>query len=196
MIQFLPKPDEKLIEITCIFVPEKENLRKGIGKMLLNALIEKAKESKPYFDNDTAFALITWAFQVPGRFPQHEFYKRMGFKQVSKDRPFLLYYTLKQGYIYVPEDKEYIPQEEDKGKALIFYDPSCPFCIYFSEKIKETLREVAPYLPIRMINQFEEPEEVKKRGKVSSCIVNQKLIESFFLDKENFQKEVAEALKE
>ncbi len=195
MIQFLPRPDEKLIEITCIFVPEKENLRKGIGKMLLNALIEEAKESNPYFDNDSAFALITWAFQVPGRYPQHEFYKKMGFRQVSEDEPSLLYYPLKQGYVYAPKSEKYIPQEEDKGKALIFYDPSCPFCIYFSEKIKESLKEVAPNINIRMVNQFEEVEEVKKRGKISFCIVNQKPIASFFLDKGNFQKEVMEALK-
>jgi len=194
MIQYLPKPEEKLMEITCIFIPEKENLRKGIGKMLLNSLIEDARKPKPYFDDDSALALITWAFQVPGRFPQHEFYKRMGFKQVNRDEPFLLYYPLKQGYTYTPEDKEYIPQEEDKDKALIFYDPSCPFCIYFSEKIKETLRQVAPHLPVRLINQFEEADEVKKRGKVPFCIVNQRPIESLFLDKENFQKEVAEAL--
>jgi hypothetical protein len=47
-----------------------------------------------------------------------------------------------------------------------------------------------------MINQFDESEEVEKRGKIFPCIVNQKPIESFFLDKENFQREVKEALKD
>jgi GNAT superfamily N-acetyltransferase len=121
MIQYLPYPKEKFINITCTFVPEKENLRKGIGKMLLNALIEEASEPKPYFENEIPYALITWAFQVPGRYPQHEFYLKMGFKQVSKDEPFLLYYPLKEGFVYSPEAKEYMPQGEDKGKALIFY---------------------------------------------------------------------------
>ena len=67
--------------------------------------------------------------------------------------------------------------------------------MYFSEKIRESLREVAPSIPIRLINQFEEREEVEKRGRVSFCIVNRKPIRSFFLDKESFQKEVAEALE-
>jgi len=195
IIQFLPKLEEKLIEITCIFVPEKENLRKGIGKMLLNALVEEAKGPKPYFDNDSALALIAWAFEVPGIYPQYEFYKKMGFKEASKDEPFLFYYPLKDGYIYTLKSKEYIAQEEDKGKALIFFDPTCPFCIYFSEKIIESLKEVSPDIYIRMINQFEEVEEIKKREKVSFCIVNQKPIESFFSDKENFQREVKEALE-
>ena len=114
MIQYLPKPEEKLIEITCIFVPDEENLRKGIGRMLLNALIEEAKEPKPYFENETPYALVTWAFQVPEMYPQHEFYKKMGFRQVREENPFLLYYPLKEGYIYTP--KEYSPQEEDRER--------------------------------------------------------------------------------
>jgi len=113
----------------------------------------------------------------------------------KKDEPFLLYYPLKEGFVYIPKSKEYIPQEEDEGKILIFYDPSCPFCIYFLEKKKELVKEVAPEVPTRIINQFEEPEEVEKRGKISFCIVNGKPIKSFFMDKENFQKEVKEALK-
>jgi len=66
------------------------------------------------------------------------------------------------------KEEKFIPQEEDRGKALIFYDPSCPFSIYFSEKIKESILEVAPDIPIRIINKFEEPEETKKRGRVPS----------------------------
>jgi len=31
LIQYQPNPEERLVEITCIFVPEKEHLRKGIG---------------------------------------------------------------------------------------------------------------------------------------------------------------------
>ncbi|NMC68226.1 MAG: hypothetical protein GYA61_08380 [Spirochaetales bacterium] len=119
----------------------------------------------------------------------------MGFKQVSKDEQFLLYYPLKQGYIYTPQSIEYVPQEEDKGLALIFYDPFCPWCIYFSEKIKETLKEIAPDLPLKMFNEFENEEEVKKRGKVYSCIVNQTPIHSIIMAKKNFQKEVMNALK-
>lgn len=195
MIQYQPKPDEKLVEITCIFVPNKENLRKGIGKTLLKSLLDDMRKPKPYFNNDIPLALVTWAFEVPGLYPQHEFYRKMGFKQVSKDEPFLLYYPLKEGFVYIPKSKEYIPQEEDKGKILIFYDPSCPFCIYFLEKKKELVKEVAPEVPTRIINLFEEPEEVEKRGKISFCIVNGKPIKSFFMDKENFQKEVKEALK-
>ncbi|MBS7648048.1 MAG: GNAT family N-acetyltransferase [Candidatus Bathyarchaeia archaeon] len=196
LIQFQPELREKLLEITCIFVPDRRNQRKGIGKALLNSLIEDAKKPRDFFGKKPPLALVTWAFQVPGYYPQNEFYLRMGFRKASEYNPLLLYYPLKKGYIYRPREGKYVPQAEDKGKALIFYDPSCPFCMYFAEQIKSLVRKAAPSLPIRMINMFEEPEEVEKRGQVPNCIVNGKAITAFFMDKENFQREIKEALLE
>jgi len=194
LIQYQPNVEERVVEIGCIFVPEEKNLRKGIGKSLLEALVEEMKEPKLAFNNDIPLAFVTLAFEVLGWYPQRKFYQRMGFKKVRGGDPFLLYYPLKKGYVYRPKERKFIPQEEDREKALIFYDPSCPFCIYFSENIKKSIREVAPDIPIRMINKFEESEEVRRRGQVPSCAVNGKPIETFFMDKENFQKEVKRAL--
>jgi N-acetylglutamate synthase-like GNAT family acetyltransferase len=195
LIQYQPNPEECLIEIACIFVPEKENLKRGIGESLLRALMEEMKKPQPALNNHVPLAFVTWAFQVPGRYPQNEFFMKMGFKKVREDDPFLLYYPIKKGYVYHPKEKKFIPQKEDSGKAVIFYDPSCPFSVYFSEKIKESIREVAPDIPIRMINRFEELEEVKKRGQVPACAVNGKPIQTFFADKENFQKEVKRSIE-
>jgi predicted GNAT family acetyltransferase len=196
LIQYQPKPEEKLLKISCIFVPDRLNHRKGVGKALLRALIEDSKKPKEFFNNEPPLALVTWAFHVPGYYPQNEFYLRMGFIKVREDDPFLLYYPLKEGYIYRPREGKFVPQAGDKGKALIFYDPSCPFCMYFAEQIKSSIKEVAPNLPVRMINMFEESEEVEKRGQVPYCAVNGRAITTFFMDKENFQKEVREALQE
>ncbi len=119
----------------------------------------------------------------------------MGFQKVREDDPFLLYYPLKEGYVHVPKEERFIPQEEDEGKALIFYGPSCPWSIYFAEKIKESIEEVAPDIPIRLIDMFWEQKEVKRRGKTPTCAVNGIPIRSFFMDKENFQREVEQAIK-
>ena len=195
LIQYRLNPEERLVEIGCIFVPEEQHNRKGVGKSLLEALIKDVKKPQPAFGNDIPHALVTYAFEVPGRYPQHEFYQRMGFKRVKEDDPFLLYYPLKKGYVHVRKEEKFIPQEEDKGKALIFFNPSCPWSIYFSKKTEESVRAVAPDIPIRTIDMFWEIEEVKKRGKPCSCVVNGKPIEVFFMDKENFQKEVKKVLK-
>jgi hypothetical protein len=53
----------------------------------------------------------------------------------------------------------------------------------------------APGIPIRWIDKSKEPEESRKRGNIKGCAVNTKPIKSFVLDKEDFQKEVTEALK-
>jgi GNAT superfamily N-acetyltransferase len=196
LIQYQPKPEERLLEITCIFFPEAKNHRRGIGKALLNALIKDMEKPKPYFGNMPPLALVTWAFSIPGYYPQNMFYLKMGFKKAVESDPNLLYYPFKEGCVYQPKTGRFIPQAEDKGKALIFYDPSRPFCMYFAEQIKASIGEVAPSLPVRMINMFEEREEIQKRGQVPYCAVNGKPATAFFMDKENFQKEVKAVLAE
>ncbi|MGB9824480.1 MAG: GNAT family N-acetyltransferase [Candidatus Hydrothermia bacterium] len=84
MIQYMPVLEEKLIEITCISVLEKGNLRKGIGRMLLNSLMEEVKEPKPHFNNESPCGLITWAFQVQARYPQHEFSEKGEAEEFTK----------------------------------------------------------------------------------------------------------------
>jgi len=84
--------------------------------------------------------------------------------------------------------KDITPKRRIRGKALIFYGPSCPFCIYFAEQIKKAIREVASEIPIRMINMFRERGEVEKRGQVPYCAVDGKPIKAFFMIKRTSKK--------
>lgn len=190
MIQYVPNPDERIVEITCIFVPDSQYHKRGIGTALLKDVIEDMKTPQPYF-NANPRALVTFAFEIAGWFSQHKFYLKMGFKPVDNN-PYLVYYPLQQGYVYTR--KEFTPQKEDEGKVLISFDPSCPWCKYFSEKIKEAIREITE-IPIELINTFEDPQEVKKRGNIPLCVVNKIPIESFIADKERFHSEVRKALE-
>jgi GNAT superfamily N-acetyltransferase len=195
IIQYVPQVEERIVAISCIYVREKRYMRRGVGSLLLWSLIEDMKKPKDYFDNEKPRGLVTWTFEVPGLYPQHKFYLKRGFKQVFDDDPHLLYYPLEEGFTYKPMVKEYIPQEEDKGRVVLFYEGGCPFSIYFLEKIKELVREAVPGIPIRVINQSEEEEEVRKRGSVSFCIANAKAIQTSFFDTENFKAEVKKAFK-
>lgn len=200
LIQYEPISMERIVRIYCIYVPEKEHWQKEIATQLLSSLIEEMKEPKVCFDDEPALALVTKTFpgEKPGQYPARLFFTKMGFKQIGED-PDFLYYPLKQGFIYQPveeKEAEYVPQAEDKGKALIIYGPSfCPFSYVFLKKVEQAIEEVAPGIPIRWINKAEEPEEVKKRGYIEGCVVNAKPMKSFVLDKEDFQREVAKALK-
>ena len=112
-----------------------------------------------------------------------------------KDKPHFLYYPLEEDFEYRPVAKEYIPQEEDIGRVVLFYDGGCPFSIYFLEKIRGLVKEAVPNVPIRVINQSEEEEEVRKRGVVSFCIANARVIQTSFFDTENFKAEVKRAFE-
>jgi hypothetical protein len=188
-----------VVYIYCIFVPEDNHLQKGIATKLFSSLKADMKKPKIWFDNKPALALVTRTFagEKPGQFSARLFFKKMGFKQVGED-PDFLYYPLEEGFIYQLSEKEneYIPQEEDKGKALLICGPSyCPFTYAFQKKAEKTIKEIAPGIPIRWIDSSQEPDEVRKRGNIEGCVVNTKPIKSFVLDRVDFKKEVIEALK-
>ncbi|MEM2779736.1 MAG: hypothetical protein QW791_02525 [Candidatus Bathyarchaeia archaeon] len=42
--------------------------------------------------------------------------------------------------------------------------------MYFTKRIKIAITEVAPKLPIHVINMFEERDGVKKRGQAPLCV--------------------------
>ncbi|MFX1282362.1 MAG: GNAT family N-acetyltransferase [Promethearchaeota archaeon] len=195
-IQYLPDIDERLIKITCIFVPEKEYHRRGVGNALLKALLEEMQYPQHYFNDKPPLALVAHTFDVPGRFSQKEFFILGGFQKVYDNHPFLLYYPIQKGFVYVPKYTCYIPQKEDEGKVLIFVDISCPFCVRFTKAIKKLVEEAVPQAPIRIINQYNEPVECEKRGKISFCIVNGKPIKSFFTERDSFLKEVKNAFSD
>ena len=200
MIQYYPVPEQGVVRIHCIYVPEEENWRKGIGTRLLSSLIEDVGEPKGWFGNEPAVALVTKTFpgEKPGQYPARLFFRRKGFVQVGDD-PDLLYYPLRPGFVYQPPEARapaYIPQAEDKDRAVFIYGPSpCPFAYVFLKRAEQVVREVAPHLSVRWINATEEPDEVRKRGGVTGCIVNAVPIRSLVLDEGRFRAEVLEALK-
>ncbi len=203
MIQYKPVPEERIVYLNCIFVPEDKYWQKGIGTQLLSSVMEDVKRPLVWFDNQPASALVTRTFPggAPNQLTARQFFKKKGFKQVGKD-PDYLYYPLKEGFVYKPKEKkavEYLPQKEDKGKVLIICGPDkCPATYpYFLKRMEKYISEIEREVPIVWIDTSEQPEEVKRRNaSIGDCIVNAKLIKSFVLDKSNFQKEVKAALKD
>jgi RimJ/RimL family protein N-acetyltransferase len=202
MIQYKPIPEERIVYIDCIYVPWDKYWRKGIATQLLSNLMEYVKKPLSWFDNKRPLAIVTKTFpaEAPGQYSARKFFRRKGFKQIGED-PDYLYYPLESSFVYQPirkKEVKYIPQEEDKGKVLIICGPNrCP-AVYpcFLKRMEKYIREVDPKIPIRWLDKSEEPDEVKKRNiDIGDCIVNAKHIKSFVLDKENFQKEVREALE-
>lgn len=201
-IQCKPIPAERIVYIDCIYVPWNKYWRKGIATQLLSSMTEDMKKPTIWFGKKRALALVTRTFPggAPDQYTAHLFFTKKGFKQIGED-PDFLYYPLEEGFVYKPIKKgevKYIPQEEDKEKVLIICGPNgCPAAYpYFLKRMEKYIREIDSKVPILWIDTSEEPEKVKKRKvDIGNCIVNAKLIKSFALDKENFQKEVKEAIR-
>jgi N-acetylglutamate synthase-like GNAT family acetyltransferase len=208
-IQFKPVPEERICSITCVYVPREKNWRKGAGRALLTSLIEEMKQPQGWLDHQPAQALVVRTFpgEKAGQLPARRFFRKMGFQQMGENPDFLCYPLKKEverqnaeygkQYVGGREKTEYIPQEADKGKAVLIYGPSfCPFSYPFLKKAEEFIREVAPDIETRWLSKTENVEEMKKRGGFEGIVVNAKPIESFVLDKTGFQKEVKDALHE
>ncbi len=199
LIQYEPLPEESIIRIHCIYVPEQEYWHKGIATRLLSHLIQEAKKPHIWFGDQPARGLVTRTFsgEKPGQYPARLFFTRKGFRQLEGDPDFLCY-SLEEGFTYQPREKgesKYIPQEEDRGKAVIIYGPSsCPFSYFFLKITERTMKEIAPEIPVRWMNSLEEPQEAERRGNFEGCVVNARPIKAFVLDREEFQNEFEEAL--
>lgn len=201
MIQCRPLLEESVVQIDCIYVQAASSWRKGIGSRLLRSLMEDVQKPMSWFDNRRPLALVTTTFPggAPEQYTAREFLTRKGFRQVGKD-PDHLYYPVQPGFVYKPvarKEARYVPQDEDKGKAVIVSGPDyCP-AIYpcFLKRMEKYINEACPDVPIRWIDSFEEPGELEKRNVAAgACIVNARLIKSYVLEKGKFQKEVKAAL--
>jgi len=198
ILQYQPSIEEQLIEIQCIYVREKEYQQQGVGRALLESFIEDMKKPQAYFKDQPAKGIVTYAFEVPDYFPQHKFYKKMGFKQIRPDDPFYLFFPLEEEFVYKPKisEAQFKALPEDKNKALLFLDPYCSFSYFFAKKMETIIKEIQSDVEIIFIDIFKQKDEVDKRGGiVPFCAVNQIPIKTFFMEGEGFKQEVKAALK-
>jgi len=198
IIQFQPVPEEEVFHILCIFVPRKEHWGKGLGSLLLDSLKEEARKPQDWNGGRPASGITAWAFsgEAEGQLSMKDFFLKKGF-QPFPDNPDFLFLPLEEGFRLKRRrlSPSYIRQEEDTGKAVILYGPSfCPWDYFFYRLGEQAVRELTPEIPIRWINRVEEPEEFQKRGGFEGIVVNSIPIKTFVLEKEEFSKEVREAL--
>lgn len=202
MIEYRPLPEEQVVHIDCIYVLVLDYCRKGIATRLFNSLMEDVQKPMSWFHNRRPLSLVTRTFPggAPEQYTAREFFGKKGFRQIGED-PDYLYYPLQPRFVYKPaarKEVRYVPQHEDKGKVVIICGPDyCPATYpYFLKRMERYITKIDPGIPVRWIDSSEESEEAKKRNvSVGDCIANARLIKSYVLDKDNFQKEVKAALK-
>ncbi|MEO0079894.1 MAG: GNAT family N-acetyltransferase [candidate division WOR-3 bacterium] len=202
MIQFRPNPEEEVVWIDCIWVPEERYWGKGVATRLLADLLAAVTRPLAWFANRQPLAVVTKTFPggAKNQLTAREFFTRRGFRQVGPD-PDLLFHPLVEGFVHRPKIKppaNYRPQEEDRGRVLIVCGPNpCPATYpLFLKRMESYIRELDADVPISWLDAARNPEEVKIRQlTVGDCVVNRHLMRSFVLDREGFQKEALLALQ-
>ena len=183
-----------IIVLHCIYNPNPKYQKKGIATKLVQSLITDLKRNNKYR------FIASYAFETGEYLSQHKFLTQIGFKPLNKED---VYYSLRgeelKNYrpfsIWRETREEYIPLQEDKGKAIIFYTPTCQVGYVFAYRTAQKLREIKPDISIKLVNYWRNPEELAKRGK-NWMIVNAKPIYSNpYTEPAKFKKEIKQALK-
>jgi len=198
MTQYIPKPDQKVVEIKCTFV--KKNKRDmGIRKSLLKETIKEFEKPKRYFEHEKAKALVTLPYPSPKPIENADFYKENGFKRFSDDHKHLLCYPLTEdhsGYEFFIEESPNIPIDElDKDKALILCNSHCPYCVEEMMETFKELRRLNSDIPVKLVVPFDEPEEFTRAFSMPLCVViNGESIGFSIMENDEFIERMSEAL--
>lgn len=193
-IPHVESPREGALCMSCIFVGEKELQNQGIGSLLLKEFLDHVKRGHPCLESEPAGFVYTHAFDAHVGISQEAFLTRRGFVRIPGKDKEDLYMSIEAGYQPMREEA-YTREEEDRGRALVFYSPVCQFSYPFAVMTAELIREIEPDLPVDLVDEWERPEEKAGRGS-HGVIVNGRPIEAFFMNKEAFKTEVKEALEE
>jgi hypothetical protein len=182
---------KNVLVIHCIYNPNSEAQKLGIGTKLLQSLIQDAKNRRTCLGNRSCIFLLAKAFNTGEYLPLPNFYMKSNFISMPEEN--LFYLPIDGQYAPVPSVGDYEALVEDRGRAVVFYGPICQFGYPFAKQIEELVQEVEPNMKIEMINDWEKPEESIKR-KNWWLIVNAKPIQTFFMQTEKFKAEIRQAV--
>ncbi len=193
-IHYIPKPNEKVVEIKCIYA--KENEYNGeIKQALLNETIKEFQRFKSYFDHEPARALVTYAFPVPKSTGELDFYSRNGFEQVSEGDKYFLYYPLRKDCVYIPKPNTLPIGSTDKDKVLIYCNSSCPYCVKEMMEILDEVRKLNNISPTKIVVPFEETQELSHIFSMPTCVViNDHVIEYSLMEYDDFVRSLEELI--
>jgi hypothetical protein len=183
-------PRKDALILHCIYNPFDEARGRGVASALIRSLVNDCKMGHTCFKGKPCTFICTRPFDTHEDRSLSKFYTSKGFKHANNEM------FLEISSSYKPRKTAEVPSlNEDKGRAIVFYNPVCEWSFPFALRIKDLLSEVSPSLPVHIIDEWRSPEESSKRGN-EQLIINAKPIRSFFTQREKFIREVKKALKE
>jgi GNAT superfamily N-acetyltransferase len=173
-----------VIRIECVFSRVQG---KGAGSALLGDLVREAGEGVESLRGEPCRFIVTEPFSTGEGLDLKEFYNRNGFREGEGEM-----YLEIHGDYETRKRTGYTPQEEDAGRAVVFYNVNCEYSYGFAEGVKKLIQEIEPGYPVEILNMWKEPQEASRRGN-ELVIVNQRPIKSYWRTPE-FTQEVEAAI--
>lgn len=188
-VPFIADPRREVVTLHCAYNPFPEARGKGAGTALIKSIIDDCRSELPCLKRRPCRFIVAKPFNTGEGTPLGEFYASNGFEHGRGE----MYLEITAPY--QPRGvTEYRPLPEDRGRAVMFYDPMCEFSYPFAVKVREFIHEIEPGLTVELIDQWRHPEESIKRGN-RVLIVNTQLITSFWTQRKAFRSEVERALR-
>ena len=185
----IKNPRKQTLNLHCIYNPFDEARGKGVASALIKSLVNDCKMGNICFKGKPCSIICTKPFNTHEDRSLLDFYASKGFKYANDEM------FLEISSSYEPRKPvDFLSLDEDKGRAIVFYNPMCEWSFPFALRIKDILSEVSPDLPVYIIDEWRSLEESFKRGN-EQIIVNAKPIRSFWTQREKLIREVKKALR-
>jgi GNAT superfamily N-acetyltransferase len=203
---FLHNPRKDVVNMKCVYNSQPEARRKGAGTALMKALVDEGYSGLECLGGRPCRFVVTIPFPHEGELPLNEFFSKYGFKWGARGRGFKWGHQemyLKIEGKYTPRDiPEYYPLPEDRGKIILLYNPNCEWGYFFAMNAGGLLQGAYPDVPIEIYNNWERPEEYKKRPHLpliaGSIIANAQVVYpyDFWTDQQVFLQKVGETMRQ
>jgi GNAT superfamily N-acetyltransferase len=187
-LPYEPNPRKGVLRVECIYNSSPETRGRGVSKALFEHLTAEAYRGLRCMGGECRF-MVAEAFNTGEGVSMEDFYLSNGFRRGDGEL-----YRPVHGDYEPKERMNYTAAEEDRGRAIVFYNRNCEYSYPFALRIEEALSEVASDLPVTFIDMWDQPGEAARRG-VRYLVVNAKPINSHIGNRDAFKAEVAEALK-
>jgi len=153
-VPFIADPRRDVVDIHCVYNPFPEARRRGAGSMLMRSLVEDGKRGIGCLGGRPCRFFVARPFNAGEGVSLSDFYEANGFKG-SSDEMFL-----EISSTYQPRKKvEYRSLPEDRGMAIVFYNPLCEYSYPLATRVKEFLGEVDPDLRVVLVDEWRHPSD-------------------------------------
>jgi len=186
---FIRRPRPGVVLLRCVYNPFPEARGKGAASSLIRSLVDDCRSKVGFLKMKKCSFIASELFNTGEGTTMESLYTGNGFFWIGDE----MIFEISGGYVE-PLRPSYSPRDEDYGKAIMFYDPTCEYSYSFAVKVEGLIHEIAPDLPVELVDKWEDPYRSRRMGNLL-LIVNSVPIVSSWRDKDRFADEVLQATK-